>query len=58
MIQLTDTGNKTGNKPKSLNAQSVSKVRDLRGIRLFNNTLVGKTCYECKYPMEMLDHFK
>ena len=60
MIQVPEAGTKgKPNKPKSLNAPSVSKVRDLRSVRVSSGfVLFSKRCLECQEPMSGADHFK
>ena len=43
-------------KAKSLNAPAVSKVQEMRGMRL--TKMEDLYCIECKNPMELAGHFK
>ena len=62
MIQLPDSvyrsgGEKTtSNELKSLNVQSVSKLRDFADLSLTIES--WHVCVECKMPMNSANHFK
>ncbi|KAK7095642.1 filaggrin-like isoform X2 [Littorina saxatilis] len=59
MIKVPETGiiTKKSGGPKSLNAPTISKVMEHRGLRLPRATAVA-SCFECKMLMNTSDHYK
>ena len=59
MIKVPETGivPKKSIGPKSLNAPTISKVTEHRGLRMPRATTVAY-CFECKMLMNAVDHYK
>ena len=59
MIKVPETGlvPKKSVGPKSLNAPTISKVTEHRGLRMPRDTATAY-CFECKMLMNAVDHYK